>query len=180
MRRNEWMKFYTTQYATDPKTGKSKAVSIYIGPWYTMDGKRLKRCMFQAWLSYVLGVAAFAVAGFTPSWGSMCGYVAPWYMLCLLPLFYLQMGAWKLAGLKGHFTEIDKNESLGYVRWAGLGLMVLGLVWTITDGVYLLNAQWTMTAAQELLFLGCGVVSALAGGLLAWRFSRVQPDKLDE
>lgn len=179
MRRNEWMKLYTTDYETDPKTGKAKAVSRYIGPWYTLDGKRRKVCMLQAWLGCALGLAAFAVAGLTPSWGSMCGYVAPWYMLCLLPLFYLLMGAWKLSRLKERFTEIDKHESLGYVRWAGLGLMVLGLVWAITDAVYLLSANWMMTAAQELLFLGCGVVSALVGGLLAWRFSRVQPDKLD-
>lgn len=166
MRRSEWLKLYTTEDQTDPKTGKPKTYSRYIGPWYTWEPQKRKACVWKLWLGLVLAAAAFVIAGLTPSWGSMCIYVSLWYMLCLLPLFYLLLGTWKMTRMQATFTEVDRAEGPGYVRRASLGLGVLGAAWAVADGIFLLLTNLSMTQAEELIFLGCGAATAAVGLVL--------------
>lgn len=163
MRRQDMMKLYTTEYCTDPKTGKEKPTLRYIGPMYTMEKKPRRSGAWSSLLGLVLGVAAFAVAGLTPCWAQLCAYVAPWFVLCLLPLYYLLLGTVKLLRLKAQFTKIDQEHSLGYVRRSGLGMLVLGICWAVATGVFLLVEKPEMTMDSEILFLCCGGVMALAG-----------------
>lgn len=163
MRHRDLMKLYTTEYRTDPKTGKEKPVHCYIGPMYTMEKKQRRACALHCWAGLALGAAAFAVAGLTPCWAQFCSYVAPWFILCLFPLFYLLLGSIKLLRLKESFTEIDRADSFGYVQRSGLGLMALGGAWVIATVVFLFVSKPDMTMPQELIFLGCGAASALSG-----------------
>lgn len=163
MRHRDMMKLYTTEYCIDPKTGKEKPALRYIGPMYTLERSQRRSAMLRSLAGLALGAAAFAVAGLTPCWAQLCGYVAPWFILCLLPLFYLLLGTVKLLRLKDSFTEIDRADSFGYVHRSGLGLMVLGGAWAISTGVFLLTNQLDMTRTNEIVFLCCGVVFALAG-----------------
>ncbi len=163
MRFREVRKLYTTEYRIDPETGKEKPTMRYIGPMHTLERPRRRRALLHSLAGLALGAAAFALAGLTPCWAQLCWYVAPWFMLCLLPLFYLLLGTLKLLRLKEQFTEIDRADSFGYVRMAGLGLMVLGGAWAVSTGVYLLTNQPDMTMSNEMIFLCCGVVTALAG-----------------
>ena len=164
MRRAEMQKLFITDYQVDPKTGKDKTVTRYIGTWYTMDQKLRRTCALLCLAGWVLAVAAFITAGVLPTWAGLCNYVVPWYILCMLPLFYLLLGSVKLLRLKKQFTEIDKSESLGYLKTSGIGLMALGAVWCITTVVFLLTSNKTMMLANELIFLGCSIISAAVGG----------------
>ncbi len=167
MRRKEMLKLFETEYKVDPATGREKRVSRYIGPWYTMEKKQRLACAIKGGIAWALGVAAFITAGVLPTWAGLCNYVVPWLILCLLPLFYLALGVVKLARLKEPFSELDKAESLGYVSASGLGLAVLGGLWSLTTVIFLLVTQHTMTMANELIFLGCGLATA-ALGLGVW------------
>jgi len=171
MRRRDVLKLFVTEYETDPATGKEKRVTRYIGPWYTMDAKPRRSCGIVCGIAWLLAAAAFVTAGVIPSWAGLCGYVVPWYILCLLPLFYLLLGFVKLLRLKENFTEVDKSESLGYVQTSGLALAALGGAWSIATVIFLLLNDRSMTLPQELIFMGCGVVTAAVGGavLLAAR-----------
>lgn len=166
MRRGEMMKLFVTEYQTDPATGKEKRVARYIGPWYTMEKKPRRTCAIKCGMGWVLAVAAFIIAGVVPSWAGLCNYVVPWYILCMLPLFYLLLGTFKLLRLKKQFTEIDKSESVGYISTSGLALAGLGGAWSIATVIFLLLNDHSMTLTQELIFLGCGVVTAVVGGLV--------------
>ena len=179
MRRAEMQKLFITEYQVDPKTGKDKAVSRYIGTWYTMDKKLRRTCALLCLAGWVLAVAAFITAGVLPTWAGLCNYVVPWYILCMLPLFYLLLGSVKLLRLKKQFTEIDKSESLGYLKTSGIGLAVLGAVWSITTVVFLLTSNKTMMLANELIFLGCAVVNA-AVGAAAWGMGKKTGEKVRE
>lgn len=165
MRRSEMRKLFETEYQTDPATGKEKRVARYIGPWYTMDPKKRRSFAVGCGIGWLLGVAAFITAGVIPSWAGLCNYVVPWYIMCMLPLFYLLLGTIKLLRLKSEFTEIDKSESLGYIKASTLGLAVLGGAWSLATVIFLLLGDHTMTLTQELIFLGCGVVTTVLGVL---------------
>ena len=151
MRRKELLKLFETTYKVDPATGKEKRVSHYIGPWYTIGQKQRRACAIKGGIAWALGVAEFITAGVMPTWAGLCNYVVPWLILCMLPLFYLVLGVVKLARLQARFTEPDKAESIGYMQSSGLGLAVLGGLWSITT----------------VIFLGCGLVTA-ALGLGVW------------
>lgn len=163
MRFRDVKKLYTTEYRIDPDTGKERPTMRYIGPMHTLERPQRRSALLRSLAGLALGAAAFAVAGLTTCWAQLCWYVAPWFMLCLLPLFYLLLGTIKLLRLKEQFTEIDRADSFGYVRMAGLGLMVLGGAWAISAGIFLLTNQLDMTMTSELVFLGCGGVAALSG-----------------
>lgn len=163
MRHRDMMKLFVTEYHTDPKTGKEKPVARYIGPVYTIEKKQRRACAIRCWAGWVLGAAAFAVAGQTPCWAQLCGYVAPWFILCLMPLFYLLLGSVKLLRMKESFTEMDRSDSFGYVQRSGLGLIALGSAWTIATAVFLLVSHPDMTLENEIIFLGCGAITVLAG-----------------
>ena len=164
MRRADMQKLFTTEYQVDPKTGKDKLVQRYTGSWYTLDKKTRRTCGWLCLAGWVLAVAAFITAGVLPTWAGLCNYVVPWYILCMLPLFYLLLGSVKLLRLKEQFTEIDKSESLGYIKTSGIGLAVLGAVWSITTIIFLLVSNKTMMFANELIFLGCAIVNTAVGG----------------
>ncbi len=167
MRRAEMQKLFITEYQVDPETGKDKAVTRYTGTWYTLDKKQRRSSAIVCLVVWVLALAAFITAGVLPTWAGLCHYVVPWYILCMLPLFYLLLGSIKLLRLKEQFTEIDKAESLGYIKTSGLGLAVLGGMWSIATVIFLLVSDKTMMLTNELIFLGCGVVNMAAGGA-AW------------
>lgn len=180
MRKDEWLKLYTTDYEVDEKTGKKKAVSRYIGPWYSLDAAQRRKCALGLWIGLVLGVAAFLTAGLIPTWASMTMYVTPWYICCMLPLFYLLLGTVKITRMKEKITEVDKAEGLGYARYASMGLAVLGGAWLIADGIFLLTGNVTMTMTYELIFLSCGAVTAVLGLLMYLRVRKLTPVKLPE
>lgn len=166
MRRKELMKLFTTEYQVDPATGKEKRVTNYIGPWYTLEQKARKAGAIKCAIGWVLALAAFIAAGVIPSWAGLCNYVVPWYILCMLPLYYLVLGLIKLVRLKAEFTEPDKSESVGYIGTSGLALGVLGGAWCVATIVFLLVGDRSMTLTQELIFLCCGVVTAAIGLLV--------------
>ena len=167
MRRSEWKKHYTTVLHVDPKTGKEKQVLRYIGAWHAMEPGQRKACAIQCGLGWVLGTAVFIAAGLVPNWASLCQYVTPWYVLCMVPLIYLLLGLITLLRLKpAAFTEIARSDSLGYIRASSWGLVILGGLWSITTAVFLLQKQATITLVNELIFLGAGVVTAGIGGWL--------------
>ncbi len=163
MRYRDAMKLYTTEYRIDPQTGKEKPAMRYIGPVYTLEKVQRRGALLRCLAGLALGAVAFALAGLTPCWAQLCWYVAPWYLLCLLPLFYLLLGSIKLLRLKTELTEIDRADSFGYVHHAGLGQMLLGAAWVISAGIFLLTNQPDMTMTSEIIFLCCGVVMALSG-----------------
>lgn len=163
MKRSEIIKLYVTEYETNPKTGKRKAVSRYIGPWYTMDKSARRRSGILCLVCWVMAAAAFATAGLIPTWAGLCGYVMPWYALCLLPLFYLISGTVKLLRLKEKFTQVDLEDSQPYIVFSGLGLLGLGLAWGIATGIFLVLNRPEMTMPQEMIYLGCGCLTAVAG-----------------
>ena len=167
MRRNDIRKLFTTEYQVDPATGKEKAVNRYIGPWYTLEKKTRRVWGIRFALAWLAGLAAFIAAGVIPSWAGLCNYVVPWYILCMLPLFYLVLGIVKLMRLKDEFTQIDRSESVGYVQTSGLAQAVLGAAWSIATVIFLLLTNRAMTLPQELIFLGCGLING-AAGLLAY------------
>lgn len=163
MRRKDILKLFVTEYQMDPDTGRETKVTRYIGPRYTMERKTRIVCGAGSAAAWLTALAAFVTAGVTPSWAGLCGYVVPWYILCLLPLFYLLLGCIRLLRLKEGFTEIDQSESTGYIRLSGIALALLGGAWSIATTVFLLLNDRSMTLPQELLFLGCGVVTTGAG-----------------
>lgn len=164
MRRSEWKKHYTTKLYIDQKTGKEKQVLRYIGPWHAMEPGQRKACAIQSGLGWVLGTAAFIAAGLVPNWASLCQYVTPWYVLCIVPLLYLLLGLITLLRLKPEaFTEIARSDSLGYIRFSSWGLVILGGLWSITTAVFLWQNRDIITLANELLFLGGGVLTAGIG-----------------
>ena len=167
MRRSEWNKQYTTVLHVDPKTGKEKQVLRYIGSWYAMEPGQRKACAIQCGLGWLLGTAAFLAAGLVPNWVSLCRYVTPWYVLCMVPLIYLLLGLITLLRLKPtEFTEIARSDSLGYIRASSWGMVILGGLWSITSAMFLVQNQTTITLVNELIFLGAGVVTAGIGGWL--------------
>ena len=179
MRRKELNKLFETEYRVDPATGKEKRAARYVGPWYTLKKKPRRACALKGGIAWVLGVAAFITAGVIPTWAGLCSYVVPWYILCMLPLFYLALGIVKLMRLKGEFTQMDREESLGYVQTSGLGLAVLGGAWSLTTAIFLLLSRQEMTLPQELIFLACGLVTA-AGGLLVHFAAKAVPVEAKE
>lgn len=178
MKPNEMLKLYQTEYVTDPKSGKQKSVARYIGPWYLVDMQKKKRLTAQLWLGWLAAVAAFLTAGLIPTWASLCGYVVPFYMLCLAPIIYLFIAGIRIARMKERITLPQKTDGLNTALYAALGLALLGLVWTVTTAVFLLTNQVTMTFSQELIFLAMGVVSAADGTLLTLMIRRftVEPE----
>ncbi|MBE5803873.1 MAG: hypothetical protein E7316_05115 [Clostridiales bacterium] len=179
MRRREMLNLFVTEYQADPATGKEKRVARYIGPWYTLEKQPRRACTLKCAAGWLLCLAAFITAGMIPSWAGLCNYVVPWYILCLLPLFYLLLGVIKLARLKPEFTAVDESESLGYIRASSLGLAALGGLWSITTVIFLLATDRAMTLPQELIFLGCGVVTATMG-VLAYLAARRAPVQAKE
>lgn len=179
MRRAEMQKLFTTEYQMDPKTGKDKLVQRYTGSWYTLDKKPRRTCGWLCLAGWVLALAAFITAGVLPTWAGLCNYVVPWYILCMLPLFYLLLGSFRLLQLKEQFTEIDKSESLGYIKTSGIGLAVLGAVWSITTIIFLLVSDKTMMLANELIFLACAIVNT-AVGAAAWAMGKKAGKKMRE
>lgn len=174
MRRREVLKLFETEYKIDPATGKEKRVNRYIGPWYTFDKKQRKACAIKGGIAWLLGVAAFITAGVMPTWAGLCDYVVPWLILCMLPLCYLGMGVVKLLRLKDEFTEIDKAESTGYMQTSSLGLAVLGGLWSISTIVFLLLTDRTITLANELIFLACGLITAALGIWVWWEMRNAE------
>ena len=167
MRRIEMQKLFINEYEVDPKTGKDKMVRRYVGPWYTMEKKKRCTCALLCLAGWVLALVAFITAGVLPTWAGLCNYVVPWYILCMLPLFYLLLGSMKLLRLKEQFTEIDKSESQGYLKTSGIGLAVLGALWSITTIIFLLSSNKTMMLRNELIFLACAIINT-AVGAVAW------------
>ena len=165
MRRKELLRLYETVYTVDPQTGREKPVARYRGKYFRVDAARKRTAVGRLWLCFGAALALFLLAGLVPSWSSLCGYVAPWYMLSLLPLLYLLMGTVRITRMKERLTEVDLHDGPGYVKNAGIGLLGLGAAWAVADAVFLLcsrPAPW----GQEALFLGCGAASAAIGWLV--------------
>ena len=180
MRQSDWRKLYVPQVQVDGKTGKEKTVLRYIGPWYTTERKPKKICALVSNLGWVLGMAAFVTAGLVPSWAGLCGYVTPWLLLCLLPLFYLALGSIKLVRLKEKFTEEARYDSLGYIRVNSVILTALAAAWSIATIIFLLLNDCSMTLPQELIFLGCGLVTTAIGLVIRFTVTRVPITQLPE
>lgn len=168
MRRKELLQLYEKVKRVDPKTGKEKSEARYKGKYYRVDAARKRTAVRKLWLCFGAAVALFLLAGLVPSWSSLCGYVAPWYMLCLLPMLYLLMGTVRMTRMSERLTEVDRHDGFGYVKNASIGLAVLGAAWTVADAVFLIASGLPSPWWQEVLFLGCGAGSAVAGWL-AWR-----------
>ena len=168
MRRKELLKLYEMVKEADPKTGKERTEARYKGKYYRVDGAQRRTAVRKLWLCFGVSVALFLLAGLVPSWSSLCGYVAPWYMLCLLPMLYLLMGTVRMTRMSECLTEVDMHDGLGYVKNASIGLAALGAAWTVADAVFLIASGLPAPWWQEVLFLVCGAGSA-AAGWLAWR-----------
>ena len=174
MRKDEWLKLYRTEQEPDEKTGKIKSVTRYIGPWYTVEKKTAKRAAICLWAGLVLSLGAFLTAGLIPTWASMCAYVAPWYILCLLPLFYLAMSTVKITRMKEQITEPQRAEGPLSARRSSLGLALLGGAWTLADVIFLLSGSYVMTMTSELIFLSCGVITTAAGVVMSVAASNIK------
>lgn len=179
MRKDEWLKLFETTRETDEKTGKPRTVSRYIGPWYTLEAAKKNKCVLLLWIGLVLAAAAFLTAGLIPTWATLCVYVTPWYILCLLPLFYLLMGVVKITRMKEKITQVDVAEGLAYARNAALGLAVLGGAWVIADGIFLCTGKYAMTMTYELIFLACGAATALLGLMMHLAVKKLEPTPFD-
>ena len=167
MNRRDLRKLYDVRMEIDPKTGKDVKRAYYIGKYYALDVAEKKRVTPLLWALWAAMAAAFLTGGCTVNMASRCVWVMPFYVSCLLPLFYLGTALWRMRGLKETIDQVQKADVLDSAAHAGLGLAVLGGLWTAGDVVFLLVSSW-VSLGMELLFLLCAVITA-AGGFATQR-----------
>lgn len=162
MKRSEWMKLYTIETVTDPDTGREKRVARYTGPTYHLNAAQRRKAVRTLWICSLAALAVFLTGGLTNSRGSHCLYVLPQFALCMLPLWYLLLAAFRLTRMKDIITQVDKVDGLELGQGAATALVILGALWALGEGIFLI-LNGTPTLMLDLLFLLGGVITVGAG-----------------
>lgn len=173
MNRRDLRRLYDVRMEIDPKTGKDVKRAYYIGKYLSIDVAEKRRITPLLWAVWAAMAIAFLMGGCTVNMASRCVWIMPFYISCLLPLFYMATALWRLRGLKETIDEVQKSEILDSISHAGLGLAALGGLWAAGDVVFLLVSSW-VNLGMELLFLLCALVT-LAGGLMTVRLMKRLP-----
>lgn len=173
MNRKDLRRLYDVREEIDPRTGKDVKRAYYIGKYLSIDVAEKRRITPLLWAVWAAMAIAFLMGGCTVNMASRCVWIMPFYISCLLPLFYMATALWRLRGLKETIDEVQKSEILDSISQAGLGLAVLGGLWAAGDVVFLLVSSW-VSLGMELLFLLCALVT-LAGGLITVRLMKRLP-----
>lgn len=180
MRRRDLLKLYATETVIDAETGKKKRVSRYVGKSYRMDKAVRRGCQRLLWPCWGASLIAFAVGGLLPTKAGYSTYVVVWYMACLLPLFYLLMGAVRMSRMGDTLTEVDLKEGVNYVKGGTVALIGLGGAWTVADVIFLIIQGLPERPAADLVFLLCGALTTAMGILLRRKASQLKAEEIKE
>lgn len=163
MKREKLKKLYEMHWEDHPKTGKPRRVYTYVGKRYTLD--TAARNAQRPWLiaEAVLAAVLFLAGGLINNLGSRCMYVLPFYVVTLLPTVYFAMGVGRICRMQARITELDMEDGISSAQRSALGLMVLGVLWAVSDLVFIIFHGVADLWLREVLFLLCGVVCALVG-----------------
>ena len=171
MNRRDLRRLYDVREEIDPKTGKDVKRAYYIGKYLTIDVAEKRRITPLLWAVWAMMAAAFLIGGCTVNMASRCVWIMPFYISCLLPLFYMVTALWRLRGLGETIDEAQKIDVLDSLTHACQGLAVLGGLWLAGDVVFLFVSSW-VSLGMELLFLLCAAAT-LAGGVAATRLMKM-------
>lgn len=177
LRRDEWMKLHETVTVTDPKTGRTKKTTRYIGKRYALDAQEARRAVVHASAWTALALVAFLLPGLTQAQTGRCAYVLAPYMLCALPLLYLLMALVRLARAGSVLTEIDLADGLRSGKRSAVGLAALGALWTLGCAAFLLTGGAPLSWAEGAFLVG-GAVVALCGVAIRRRLTVLRPEEL--
>lgn len=166
MRRSDLRKLYTVEEQTNPRTGRTERVLVYIGPRYAMDVEKLRQRRLPMLLALLAHIALFLWAGLIPASAQRCMYVLPFFIMGLLPLFYAMMALSKVWRFGTTIDEEQRTEGLLSMQHAAMGLLALDALWVITDAVYLVLNRTMFVIPYDLIFLGCAIGSAVCSGIL--------------
>ena len=160
-----YRKLFQYEETVDPKTGKTKRKTIYVGDYYTLGldekgRKKLSRHMAILWFP---ALVAFICGGMMNTSSSHCLWVSPFYMLQIAPLAYWLIGWISCLKLPEKLTEMEKKENILSLKNSGLGLGVLGGLVIIGDCVLGLTQGWLQGAGPEALFMTLNLISATCG-----------------
>lgn len=153
---------------TDPKSGKERRRTVYVGPYYTLgldERGRKKLALVMAGL-WAPALAAFLIGGFMNTPSGQCNYVAPFYMLQLIPLVYWLVGWISCLKLPEKMTELQKRENFLSVRHAALGQAVFAGATAVADGIFGITGGWAANITAEVIFMGLTLLGGLCGLVL--------------
>ena len=177
MNHKELYRLYTTEYTTNPRTGKPKKAARYIGKRWSLDKAEKKRMLICLWSGFALGSVGFVGCGFVYTQVVHCLYVMPFYLFTLLALFYLGQGCVSLSGGGLVMDEIRQLDGRRRTERSALAMMILGggqslgcLVWLILNGF----------EGGCLIWLLGGLVTAASGWLAKYGTGLLHPVLMEE
>lgn len=167
MKLEEYNKCYRIREYADPKTGKKRRESIYVGPWFTTKPEALQRLKKLAWPVWGSAVAILIAAGFLASCRPLTSaWAAAGYLFCALPLICALPCVIRVGRMDAKFTLIDKEDTLRTLRNASAGLGLLAILWVLASLITLISGGFGASPASDLLFTLAGAaVSALGWAL---------------
>ena len=160
-----YRKLFQYEETVDPKTGKTKRKTIYVGDYYSLGLDEKGRKKFVLWLTLLWfpAVAAFLWGGMINTSSSHCVWVSPFYMLQIIPLVYWLVGWISCLKLPEKITELDKKETIESLKRSGLFLGIFGGSAIVGDCILGITQGWLQGTGPELLFMVLCLISATCG-----------------
>ena len=168
MKLQEYVNCYKVREETDPKTGKKRKVSEYVGPWFTTQPEALQRLKRRVLPFYLAALAIFAATGFLGSCRPLASaWPAAGYLFCVLPLLYMIPCVVRAKRLEAKFTLIDKEDTLRTLRNAAAGLGLFAILWAAAGVIVLVGGGFGSRPLMDVLFVAAGAAESALGWLLS-------------
>lgn len=175
-----YRKLFQYEEVVDPKTGKMKRKTLYVGDYYALGLDEKSRKKFSLWLTLLWfpAVAAFLFGGMMNTSSSHCLWVSPFYMLQIIPLVYWLVGWISCLKLPEKITELDKKETIESLKRSGLFLGIFGGAAIVGDCVLGIIQGWSKGAGPEVLFMALCLVSATCGFMMYAMINKLKIEKV--
>lgn len=155
---------YAVEISMDER-GRDRRKAFYKGDYYRLNmdaaGRRafFRTCAIQYALYLIFYLLYMLLS--TPS--TYCIYVLPFASAGIVPLAYWTLGMVGMLRSSERMTSVKKEKGVGRVMRSAMGCMVLLLMASVGDVIFLFRTAQRAQEVPGLALLLCMAVTALAG-----------------
>ena len=168
---------YKADYQVSPRMdsrGRIREDYYYTGDYYCLPldeaGKKKANCY-----NFVFGLIMLAIAltaGLLNPDSSRTAWIVFPYVFLYLPVVYMLFGAYTFAGAKIRMEKVVYDKTIVRMRRACWGVIVLSILNTILDLVYIILHFGEMNVMREAVYCVCLIVIAVTGIVFGRFFDR--------
>lgn len=180
MAKNKYADDYETVVTRSEEGGEIETF-VYRGDYFqlSLEDDQVKRFKTTSLLLLAFLAVVHVAAGFINNAGMRQFFVSLPYVIALLPMYYLAMGAFRLPGDNRKMRRDEKDYSIGRMKTASLALLILVGLAVIGEALYLLLNAGTGQWGLELQFLALEGLAVAAAAVIFRLQRQVGVEKIE-